>query len=55
MPILMKREILFSKGGRFIKEGAIIESLKGYTYNVKNLILAGELFVKKDLEKESGS
>ncbi len=46
---------LFSKGGRFIKEGAIIESLKGcLPHNVKNLILAGELFVKKDFRERVG-
>ena len=41
--------ILFAKGGRFIKEGKIIESLKGcLPNNVKSLILAGELYALKD-------
>ena len=47
--------ILFSKGGRFIKEGEIIESLKGsLPNNVKNLIVAGELYVKKDSRERVG-
>lgn len=46
---------LFSKGGRFIREGEIIESLKGcLPNNVKNLILAGELYVKKDSRERVG-
>ena len=47
--------ILFSKGDRFIKEGEIIESLKGsLPNNVKNLIVAGELYVKKDSRERVG-
>ena len=46
---------LFAKGGRFLKEGIIIESLKGcLPNNVKNLIVAGELFVQKDLRERVG-
>ena len=47
--------ILFAKGGRFIKEGKIIESLKGsLPSNIKNLILAGELYVQKDSRERVG-
>ena len=46
---------LFAKGGRFLKEGIIIESLKGcLPNNVENLIVAGELFVQKDLRERVG-
>ena len=47
--------ILFAKGGRFIKEGKIIESLKGcLPNNVKSLILAGELYALKDSRERVG-
>ena len=46
---------LFAKGGRFMKEGIIIESLKGcLPNNVKNLIVAGELYVQKDFRERVG-
>ena len=46
---------LFAKGGRFIKEGKIIESLKGcLPDNVRSLILAGELYVEKDSRERVG-
>ena len=46
---------LFSKGGRFIKEGIIIESLKGcLPSNIENLIVAGELYVQKDSRERGG-
>ena len=46
---------LFAKGGRFIKEGKIIESLKGcFPNNVENLIVAGELYVQKDFRERVG-
>ena len=46
---------LFAKGGRFLKEGIIIESLKGcLPNNVKNLIVAGELYVQKDFRERVG-
>ena len=46
---------LFAKGGRFIKEGIIIESLKAcLPNNVENLIVAGELFVQKDFRERVG-
>ncbi len=47
--------ILFAKGGRFIKEGSIIESLKGcLPINIKNLIVAGELYVQNDSRERVG-
>ena len=47
--------ILFAKGGRFMKEGIIIESLKGcLPNNVENLIVAGELYVQKDFRERVG-
>ena len=50
-----KGATLFAKGGRFIKEGIIIESLKGsLPNNVENLIVAGELFVQKDFRERVG-
>ena len=46
---------LFAKGGRFMKEGIIIESLKGcLPNNVKNLIVAGELYIQKDFRERVG-
>ena len=46
---------LFAKGGRFMKEGIIIESLKGsLPNNVDNLIVAGELYVQKDFRERVG-
>ena len=46
---------LFSKGGRFIKEGIIIESLKGCLPNdIENLIVAGELYFQKDSRERVG-
>ncbi len=49
------RATLFAKGGRFIKEGIIIESLKGCLPNsVKSLIVAGELYVQKDSRERVG-
>ena len=46
---------LFSKGGRFIKEGIIIESLKGcLPSNIENLIVAGELYCQKDSRERVG-
>jgi len=46
---------LFSKGGRFIKEGIIIESLKGcLPSNIENLIVAGELYFPKDSRERVG-
>ena len=46
---------LFAKGGRFIKEGIIIESLKAcLPNNVENLIVAGELFFQKDFRERVG-
>jgi len=46
---------LFAKGGRFIKEGKIIESLKGcLPNNVSNLVVAGELYVRKDSRERVG-
>ena len=46
---------LFSKGGRFIKEGIIIESLKGcLPNNIENLIVAGELYFQKDSRERVG-
>ena len=40
---------LFAKGGRFINEGDIIESLKGsLPKNIDSLILAGELYVQNN-------
>ena len=46
---------LFAKGGRFIKEGKIIESLKGcLPDNVRSLIVAGELYVEKDSRERVG-
>ena len=46
---------LFAKGGRFIKEGEIIESLKScLPSSVKHLILAGELYVQKDSRERVG-
>ena len=50
-----KGATLFAKGGRFIKEGIIIESLKAcLPNNVENLIVAGELFVQKDFRERVG-
>ena len=47
--------ILFSKGGRFIKEGNVIEALKNcLPNNVNSLILAGELYVQKDERERVG-
>ncbi len=47
--------ILFAKGGRLIKEGKIIESLKGcLPDNVRSLIVAGELYVQKDSRERVG-
>ena len=46
---------LFSKGGRFIKEGIIIESLKGCLPNyIEYLIVAGELYFQKDSRERVG-
>ena len=46
---------LFAKGGRFMKEGIIIESLKGcLPNNVGSLIVAGELYVQKDFRERVG-
>ena len=46
---------LFAKGGRFMKEGIIIESLKGcLPKNVGSLIVAGELYVQKDFRERVG-
>ena len=46
---------LFAKGGRFMKEGIIIESLKGcLPNNVRSLIVAGELYVQKDFRERVG-
>ncbi len=46
---------LFAKGDRFIKEGKIIESLRGcLPYNVTNLIVAGELHIKKETRERVG-
>ena len=46
---------LFAKGGRFMKEGIIIESLKScLPNNVKNLIVAGELYIQKDFRERVG-
>ena len=49
------RATLFAKGGRFINEGIIIESLKGCLPNsVNSLIVAGELYVQKDCRERVG-
>ena len=46
---------LFAKGGRFMKEGIIIKSLKGcLPNNVGSLIVAGELYVQKDFRERVG-
>ena len=50
-----ERVTLFAKGDRFIKEGPIIESLRGcLPHNVTNLIVAGELYVKKETRERVG-
>tara|TARA_S200000501_G_scaffold200583_1_gene188704 strand:+ start:1034 stop:2404 length:1371 start_codon:yes stop_codon:yes gene_type:complete len=47
--------ILFAKGGRFIKEGKIIESLRNcLPKNIESLTLAGELYVKKENRERVG-
>ena len=46
---------LFAKGGRFINEGEIIESLKGsLPKNIDSLILAGELYVQNNKRERVG-
>lgn len=50
-----KGATLFAKGGRFIKEGETIESLKGCLPNdVNSLIVAGELYVQKNSRERVG-
>ena len=46
---------LFAKGGRFINEGEMIESLKGsLPKNIDSLILAGELYVQNNKRERVG-
>ena len=47
--------ILFTKGERFIREGQIIESLKGcLPDDVNSLIVAGELYLQKEFRERVG-
>ena len=47
--------MLFTKGGRFIKEGQIIKSLKGcLPDDINSLIVAGELYIQKEFRERVG-